>query len=510
VEVGIYMKNVLEMLENTGVRYPDKIAIYDEDSSLSYKDYLEKSKTIGSYLINYLDKQINKPIVVFIDRNIESILTFMGIVYSGNTYVPIDCSQPVERIRSMLNAINPVLLINANTTVNPADFSKFEYMDFSNLFDSSINQEDLNLIRNKTIDYDPVYIMFTSGSTGIPKGIAISHRSIIDLIIQFHKTFEIDETSTYANQAPFDFDVSVKDIYNAMYSGGTIYIVPKKLFSSPPLLLNFLIDKEINTLVWATSALRIIENFDAFTVAIPSNLKLVMFSGEIMPNRILNYWRRYLPDTDFVNLYGPTEITCNCTYFKVNRKFDNEDSLPIGLPFQNSRVFLLDLENSSLITESNKKGEICVSGTSLALGYYNNEEQTNVSFVKNPIHNHFNETIYKTGDIGYWNDNEELMFVSRKDSQIKHMGHRIELSEIEIKVYSFDEISAAFCHHENEKIYLFYSSDQEMNRELKRKLLKLLPKYMVPNQFVYVNEMPLNKNNKIDRKRIINEYFKSK
>ena len=215
-----------------------------------------------------------------------------------------------------------------------------------------------------------------------------------------------------------------------------------------------------------------------------------------------------LPHTRFVNLYGPTEITCNCTYFKVDRAFEDTDALPIGVPFKNSRVFLMD-ENNTVIEELDQIGEICVAGTSLALGYYNNPQKTQEVFCQNPTNSNYFERIYRTGDMGKYNERGELLFISRKDFQIKHMGHRIELGELEVIINSFSFITSSCCLYDTkrEKIVCFYQSDICRDKELALGIGKHLPKYMWPNRYVFLEAMPMSKNNKIDRVRLREEYI---
>lgn len=298
--------------------------------------------------------------------------------------------------------------------------------------------ETLDKIRGGHIDVDPLYVMFTSGSTGTPKGIAVSHRSVIDFIGEFVGLFGIDETDVIGNQAPFDFDVSVKDIYSTVAVGATMQIVPKKCFSFPMPLMDFLVERKVTTLIWAVSALCIISTYRGFSYKTPHDIKRVLFSGEAMPIKHLKIWQKALPETLFFNLYEPTEITCNCTYYVVPQGVFDKDVLPVGTPFPNEKVFLLN-DNGEGLSAHDTVGEISVSGTALSLGYYNNRLETAKAFVQNPLNSSYNEVIYKTGDLGYYDNDGNLCFVGRKDFQIKHMGHRIELAEIETPAYVFDE-----------------------------------------------------------------------
>ena len=378
-----------------------------------------------------------------------------------------------------------------------------------NILEAVQEEEDavlLEAIREQRLDIDPLYAIFTSGSTGIPKGVLVSHRSVIDFMEEFVEIFEITDKDVIGNQAPFDFDVSVKDIYSTLKTGATMQIIPKKLFSFPTKLLDYLDEREITTLIWAVSALCIVTTLKGLEYKVPQKVNKIIFSGEVMPIKHLNEWKKYLPDALYANVYGPTEITCNCTYYIVDREFQPGESLPIGQPFPNEKVFLLDEENQ-LVREAGKKGEICVSGTALSLGYYRNPEQTEKVFVQNPLNEKYLERIYRTGDLAYYGHDGYLYFASRKDFQIKHMGHRIELGEIELAMELAEGIRRACCTYDESenKIVAFYEGEAE-KRQIVRALGKKLPAYMIPNVWVKLDRLPITKNGKIDRKKMLEEY----
>lgn len=496
------MKSVLEYLEISTKKYPQKIIFFDERKDITYQDFFDNVKRIASRINDIVGDTTKKPIVVYIDRCIESIEAFMGVVYSGNFYVPIDNSLPEKRKKTIIDTLNPVMIICLEDEQLQM-MSDARNIRLKDLKKSNINEEILNNIQKNQIDTDPLYAIFTSGSTGVPKGVLVSHRSVIDLIDNFAEVFQFSEKNIWGNQAPFDFDVSVKDIYSTIKLGGTMGIIPKKLFSLPVKLIEYLNENKINTAIWATSALVIIANLKTFDKIIPNYLRQVMFSGEVMPNKVLNYWRHYLSNIQYVNLYGPTEITCNCTYYIVDRKFANEDSLPIGKKFSNTDIILLD-QNRQREVKKGEVGELCVRGSSLALGYYNNSDKTKEAFIQNPLNSCYPELIYCTGDLVKYNENDELMFLSRRDYQIKHMGHRIELGEIEVVVNAMEFIEAAVCIYDqvSEKIVLFYQAREDCKKTIVEGLQFVLPKYMWPNRFVRYDMLPLNKNNKIDRIRL--------
>ena len=503
------IRNVLEYLEASAERCPDKMALQDENESLTYREYVTRAKTAATYLATHETKGFkNRPVAVIIDRNIRSITAFIGIVYSGNFYVPIDHTMPEERIRLIYDTLQPVAVVDARTdTSKPIEGA----VTLEDMLAGSVDEELLGQIRQESIDTDPLYSIFTSGSTGVPKGVVVCHRSVIDLVEAFADAFDFDENMVHGNQAPFDFDVSVKDIYNAMRNAATVVVVPKKLFMLPKLLLDFLAEYKINTMIWAVSALRIVSDFKALdAVETMPDIRYIMFSGEVMPVKALNYWIEKVPGPLYVNLYGPTEITCNCTYFVVEGKQDEWKMLPIGKAFKNTRILLLDEKREKPVTKTGEVGEICVAGTSLALGYWNNPEKTKEAFFQDPTITAYNSVIYGTGDMAYYDEKGDLIFASRRDFQIKHMGHRIELGEIEVALNAIPFIETSCCLYDEArgKIVCFYQSQSEDTRAIVKLLGEKLPKYMWPNIFKRYDKLPMNKNSKIDRVKLKEEISK--
>lgn len=502
--------NILEYLEGSSKRFPDKTAFADEHSSCTFRELEMTARRIGTALAKYFVPR--NPVPVFMEKSVETIGVFMGAVYAGCFYVLIDTKQPASRLNQILEILDSEVIVTSEKYLEDLEKLDFkgEVVLAKNLAEEPENKELLKEIRNQAVDMDPLYGIFTSGSTGVPKGVVVGHRSVLDFIDCFTELFDISEKDVIGNQAPWDFDVSVKDIYSGLKTGTTVQIIPKQMFSFPTKLIDYLIEREVTTLIWAVSALCIISTLNGFEYKVPDKIKKILFSGEAMPVKHLNIWRKYLPDVMYVNIYGPTEITCNCTYYIIDREFQPGDVLPMGKAFPNEKVFLLDEENR-LITEKNKTGELCVTGSALALGYYKNREQTEKAFVQNPLNDRYLEMMYRTGDLAYYNELGELCFASRKDFQIKHMGHRIELGEIEAAMEKIPEIIRSCCIFDSakSKIVAFYEGDIE-RRPLARALGQYVPAFMVPNVFRQVERMPLTKNGKIDRKALTAAYQEEK
>lgn len=496
--------SVLKWLEGTSERFPEKTAIVDENGSISFVEYRNKALAIARNIIQLLDGNTKKPVVVYLEKGIDVLVSFMGIAYSGCFYSPLDIDMPKARANKILEVLNPKIVITSEKL--RASFEQLQFDGEILIYDSIISKKDDNKIVSpyleRIVDTDLLYVLFTSGSTGIPKGVSICHRSVIDYIDWVSETFEIDEQDSFGNQAPFYFDNSILDIYTTIKTGATLYIIPKKLFFQPVLLLEYLRDNNINSIFWVPSALIIVSKLKAFrNVDLSNTLKRVLFCGEVMPNKQLNVWRKYLPNITYANLYGPTEITDACTYYIVDREFSDDEPLPIGFPMKNTDILVLNDHNEKV--SGDEVGELCVRGTSLALGYYNNPEKTQEAFIQNPLNQAFPEIIYRTGDLVKYNKYGELIYLSRKDFQIKHLGHRIELGEIETAVSSLDEISLCCCLYDEKqhRIVLFIDVNLEKNY-IRNRLESMIPNYMIPEKVVYVGTMPINANGKIDRVKL--------
>ena len=522
-------RNVLEYLEATAERLPDKTAFADDKESLTFAQLLKMARSLGTYIMKKTDRR-RAPVIVMTDRTAVSIAAFMGVLCSGNFYVPMDNKMPVARMVSIAEQLKPAAIVFAENDRKTAERLAAEMFKMPEAaenkaaeneaapapqliamadgFECEEDDRALGARRAGCIDKDPVYAIFTSGSTGKPKGIVISHRSVIDFTEWFTEAGQFTDKDIMGNQAPFYFDLSVKDVYTTLKCGATSYIIPKKLFMFPVLLMEFLEEKKVTALVWATSAFHLAANSGVLEEKTISTLRIAMLGGEALYAKQLNRWRRAMPDVRYVNLYGPTEVTVDCTWYPIEREFDDSEVIPVGKACANKEVFLLNDERRQC--EPGEPGEICVRGSGLAMGYFGEWEKTKASFIQDPRNHDYPEIVYCTGDIAVEDENGDLRFVSRKDGQIKHMGYRIELGEIETTLSGLaglDEIACVFNAATDRIICVFTGAIDD--KELAKSARAMLPKYMIPNIYKKPDAMPHNANGKIDRPQLKRIYVEN-
>ena len=493
-------KNILEYLEATAARLPQKIAFSTGKESMTFGEVLEGARSIGSFLAN--KGFYKESVVIFMDKHPRTVTAFWGVIYAGCFYVCIDEKMPKARIEAIFENLSPRVIISDKKNYSAASTLGVENVYvYDDIAESPKDESALMRIRKAQINTDAIYVVFTSGSTGVPKGVVACHRSVIDYTETLCEALGFSEETVFANQTPLYFDAPLKELMPTLKFGATTYFVPKMLFSFPVKLVEYLDEHRINTVCWVVSALTQISALGALESHTPKYLTTVAFGSEVFPKKQYKLWRDALPNARFFNLYGPTEATGMSCFWQAQRELEEDEPIPVGAPFDNTDIILLNEE--SKLAEYGEVGEICIRGTCLTMGYYNNSEKTDEAFVQNPLNTAYPELIYRTGDLGKYNAYGELVFVSRKDSQIKHMGHRIELGEIEAAAAKCDGVARAACVYDKEekRIVLFYVGSVE-KKELEALLRNYLPRYMCPQITEKLNVMPLTDNGKIHRREL--------
>lgn len=507
------MKNIIEYLITNVKKTPRKIALIDSQNQMTYHEFW------GNVLkISYFFSQTGitgQPIGVIAERNVYTPVMFLGICSSNNFYVPLDPEMPEEKKLKIIRDSEMKMLLTDDISKSPS-FSMSELpctlysLSQILLYDISTVNESIVDINNNTPE-KPLCLIYTSGSTGRPKGVLKSHKAMIDFIEAFTDTFSFCEDEVIGNQTPFYFDASAKDLYLSLKLGITMTILPTELFSFPVRLIEYMNRQKVTTIFWVPSALSIVTQLNTFSEIKPETLQKVFFVGECFPMKQLNKWRSTLPNLQYINLYGSTEIAGICCYYEIppNQKYENTDMLPIGRPLKNCSILLMKEETP--ITTADKTGEIWISSNALALEYYHDPCATSDAFITTAYGHSEPNRFFKTGDMAHYDKTGNLVFETRKDFQIKHMGHRIELGEIESMALSLEEIEQCGCIYDEEKdkIVLFCKLKKGValtGRELQSLLRGRLSPYMLPGKIIILEKMLLNANGKIDRpalKRLI-------
>jgi amino acid adenylation domain-containing protein len=507
--------SVLEYFEGGALATrPLKVAVVDQEREFSFAELARCARRCAALILAH-QPPLNAPVAVFLPKSAETIVADLAVLYAGNCYANLDVKSPPERLRATLANLGASLILTSGAHaaallalgVPEARLLRVEAaMQARDAEDAGSNgagaatDAALRARREAVIDTDPLCIIHTSGSTGVPKGVVLSHRGTIDFMDWTFARLGLDGSEVIGSLSPFYFDIYTLELYLCLAKGATLVLIPEQCAIFPAKLVEFLAQRAISFVFWVPTIMVNIANQNLLSGAALPALRRVFFAGEVFPTKSLNYWRRQLPGAQFVNLYGPIEISVDCTYFVVDRDFADDEKLPIGHPCRNSDILILD-ENDRPARDG-AVGELCVRGSSLALGYWNSPERTAQAFVQNPLNPHYPELIYRTGDLVHRNERGEIMIVGRKDFQIKHLGYRIDLGEIEHAALKVEAIGNVCVIYDAPKkaITLYFESARELPAALIReRLAAFLPKYMLPTVLHRLESLPRNPNGKIDR-----------
>lgn len=499
--------NVMEYLEqNTEIDFLNKFAVIDGENKIIFEKLINDVKVLADILIGLSDT-FKKPIGVFLPKSYEVIVADLAIIYSGNIYNNLDVKSPQKRTKNICDNIEYSYLITNKklyTSLLKIGIPENMIICIDEIcWEKGYVEASIVDRMRKIIDTDPLCIINTSGSTGTPKGVVMNHRNIIDFIDNATTELNLDGQEVIGSLSPFYFDIYTLELYLMLSKRATIVLIPETFSLFPAKLVEFLAKNEINFIFWVPTIMVNIANLDVLSQYNLTKLKKILFAGEVFPTKHLNYWQEKIKEAVFVNMYGPIEITVDCLYYIVDCTLNEDEKLPIGNVFKNTDILVLN--NEDQVCGTGEYGELCVRGTSLAMGYWNDMDKTRKAFVQNPLNKYYPEIIYRTGDIVYYNADGNVMFIGRKDFQIKHMGYRIDLSEIEHIILNLKEINNAcvLYHYDKKQITVFYESKSGLeSKEIRARIGEILPKYMIPAVYNLLNEMPRNANGKIDRNQL--------
>ncbi len=502
--------NIIEYFEKTVLALPDKTAIVENDSEIRFKELRDDALYLADLILEKTGDQINQPIGVFFPKSINSVISDLAITYSGNIYMNLDVKSPLERIKNITQLVKPLLIItDKDGVIKLKDIIETALINIEEINcrkSSEVSSDLVTRLDERIIDTDPYCIINTSGSTGTPKGVVLNHKSFIDFTEEAQRIFSFSCDEIIGSLSPIVFDIYSYELCLLMSRGSTMVLIPEQFAMFPLKILQLINEQKVTFCFWVPTVMVNIANMDLLNGFYMPSLKLIWFAGEVFPTKQFNYWRNKMPQTKFANLYGPIEITLDCTYFIIDRELSDEEPIPIGHPFRNTNVLILNSKNEQV--RAGEEGELCVRGTSLAMGYYNNSDKTSLAFVQNPLNKSYPETIYRTGDIVYQNEMDEIIFKGRKDSLIKHMGYRIELGEIEHVIINTLKLVDNGCVVYNvakKEITLVYESKSDVQiAEIRKSIGGVFPKYMIPTAYIKMDQLPRNTNGKIDRLSLTN------
>jgi D-alanine--poly(phosphoribitol) ligase subunit 1 len=501
--------NVLEYFERSLQSHASKVMLDDSIRTLTFQQVADLATALAIAIIRCRHGK-NGPIAVYLPRSTDVIISDVAVLMSGNFYMNIDTASPGARTRAILHNVQPQIVITSRKTLSDPDYldlTKVEILYIEDFEGTTVEGQDRTELRARwtsLIDVDPICLINTSGSTGIPKATLITHRGIIDFVEWAIDRYGLDSNHVVGNQSPFHFDIYLFELVMCMATGAALTILPAQLFPYPARLLEHMHKTGITFIFWVPTIMVNIANLDLLSHVSLPDLCRVWFAGEVFPTKSCNYWRRHLPHANFTNLYGPIEITLDCTIYDIDRAFDDTEPLPIGRACRNTGILILNDRDEQ--ASAGEIGELCVRGTGLASGYYNNFDRTRQSFCQNPLNTKYPDLIYRTGDLVSTNSSGEIIFLGRKDFQVKHQGNRIELGEIEHAAMECAGIRNCCVHYDqpNKAIVMFYESDASIAADtLRSELGKRLPKYMIPVIYKHLTSMPMNANGKIDRRGLL-------
>lgn len=499
-------RSILEMLDDAAGR-GERIAVSDGALQLTWRQLHTGSRALAARLCAHTEP--GQPVGVWAQRRAETPLLFFSVLAAGCFYVPLDADMPSARMQFVCENAQLHLVLGCGP--RPESLPEgLLWLDCEGAAQSPAESPALSLQeaahRQKAAGAEtPLYLVYTSGSTGMPKGVLKSHGAMQSFVEAFLHEYPIGEDDVLGNQTPFFFDASAKDIYWWLYTGCRLEILPTRLFSFPTELLKEMDERRVTVISWAPSALMMVSQLDAFSEITPRALRLVCFVGEVFPTKHLAQWQAALPDVVFVNLYGSTEIAGICCHYRVDRPFEPQETLPIGRALPGCTVTLRD-ESGRPIETPGQEGELCVEGPTLALCYWRDAPRTAHTFAaadgKRRLH---------TGDMAIYRPDGTLAFTSRRDHQIKHMGYRIELGEIEATVSALPQIAACACIYDagRSRLILFVQMSAGQAADipaLTAALREVLCAYMMPHRIIPLEALPHNANGKTDRPALMEQY----
>lgn len=520
----MYLLN--HLLENAANKYPGKAAVICRDEKITYQELEEISNALAETLLEHGVGRGDR-VGIYMNKSIASVISIHGILKAGAVYVPLDPNAPAGRLAYIIqNCGIRCLLTSTKKSGNINEmFPDENPLSFVVLTDLALQESGLPVktlswsdvlgrrgavIRaNRSIDTDLAYILYTSGSTGVPKGVMISHLNALTFVNWAHATFQLIERDRVSNHAPLHFDLSIFDIFTTFKAGGTLVIVPEVISTFPASLAEWIERNEITIWYSVPSILSMMVLQGKLHRYAFSKLRTILFAGEVFPVKYLRELMSLIPHAEYYNLYGPTETNV-ITYYKSERiPAEQIKPVPIGISCRNMEAFALQEDGTPVISPG-QEGELFARGSCVAQGYWGDIEKTQKNFAVNHTQRHYQERMYKTGDLVTVDEDGNFIFLGRRDHMIKSRGYRIELGEIETALYSHQDVKEAAAVAIPDDVignriqaFVVLHNDGVNPAELQTFCAEKIPKYMVPESIEILPSMPKTSTGKIDKQTLM-------
>ncbi len=492
--------------------HPHKVAVGCRTESLTYEQ-LDQLTNAHARQLRELGLTRGSFVPFFMKKSVGSIVSLLSILKADCAYVPLDVNSPRQRLLDILAATGCSFVITDKDSAAALRAAVGADSPVQIYEISAPPSASVAALTPENLSIDIAYALFTSGSTGTPKGVMISHQMIVDYIEWCVDTYGIVADDVLANHAPFYFDNSTFDIYTTWKAGATLHVIPDEMNLVLSRLVSWLEERSVTIMFCVPSVMTILWKSGRLKPESLPCMRHVIAAGEVLPTEVVRNWMQLLPKIQYTNMYGPTEITVDCTYHVITSLPEPTDAIPIGRPRRNMEVLLM-LEDGTLTDSAGAEGEIVVRGTSVAYGYLNDPARTAAAFIQNPRHDRFHDPLYRTGDLGRMGDQGQIYFLGRRDHQIKYMGNRIELGEIEASILRIPgvlEVTVVFNDSpsiEDKCIGALLCLDAKTTQEsVVAAMRRELPAYMLPRKVAVVGDMPRTPNGKSDRKQAFDILF---
>ncbi|MEP6804173.1 MAG: amino acid adenylation domain-containing protein [Flavobacterium sp.] len=485
-------KNFIDYFEEQAAAKPEKTALIFEDDSLTYKQLEEKTRRLANYFIeNGIQKQL---IPICIDRSLDMIIGVLGILRSGNAYVPIEGSFPLSRIQYILNDVQSDYVVT--TTSYASLFATVKVINLDTF------QYDIQSTKSINIDLAPndlAYCIFTSGTTGVPKGVLNEHGALLNRLLWMRDDLQIDSGSVLLQKTPYIFDVSVWELIMPLMVGCELVIAKPDGHKDPAYLQDLIQHKEVTIIHFVPSMFAIFLEYVVIEKC--KSLLHIICSGEALPIHMIKRFKQIFQNKNLHNYYGPTEAAIDVTAINLSQIDLENDTVSIGKAMANTKIYIVD--KSIQLQPLGAVGELLIGGIQVARGYLNKPDLTEEKFIASPFIK--DDRLYKTGDLARWLPDGSITYIGRKDNQVKINGYRIELQEIEEILITHEEIKESVIlvkeRDGNKYLAAYYTSAIEQDtQKLKSYLQNRLPAYMIPEYFKHLDELPLTVNGKLDKK----------